>query len=313
MLHVKTLPRPSLRPHTLLLRILCAATHAGDWHLIRGTPYFIRLLFGLPHRPTVQIPGGELCAVVEDVANPGCGFVKGDVVFGDVTEAGFGAFAEYIVVSDSGVVVKKPDNVSSRQAAASCTSALAALQAVRDVGAVKEGMEVLVNGASGGVGTFAVQMAKLYGGRVTAVCRKEKMELVRGLGADVVVDYGEMDVTMGTERYDVIVDAAGFRPVGDWTRVLKKGGVYAMVGGSTGRFFQVAFGGWVMGALKGVKVKFLESKPCEKDLKVIAELLEKGKISPLIDRGYPLEQVADAVRYIEERKVTGKVVIDISE
>lgn len=311
VLRLETVPRPAPAAGEVLLRVRAAAAHAGDWHLIRGTPFFVRLLFGRPTRPTIATPGCEVSGVVEAVGRGVAGVAVGDAVFGDLSGAGFGAFAEY-VCAPAAAVVKVPEGVTHRQAAASCVSALAALQALRDVAKVREGQSVLVNGASGGVGSFAVQMGKAFGARVTAVCRKEKMEAMRRIGADEVVDYAETDVVAAEGRYDAVIDAACFRPPLDYAKILNKAGTYVAVGGGTGRFMQTMVFGGLMSVGRGVAIKALESKPKKEDFVAIAEMLEQGKIVPLIDRSYSLEEVADAIKYVEDRRVTGKVTIDIA-
>lgn len=310
VLHLKTLPRPILRSQTVLIRILSASTHAGDWHLIRGTPFFIRLLFGTARKPTIHIPGSDMCGLIEAVSPDVTALAVGDVVFADLSDSGFGAFAQY-VVAPANVLVKKPENVSPRHAAASCTSAVAALQTVRDIANVQPGHAVLVNGASGGVGSFAVQIAKAFGATVTAVCRKEKAGAMTTIGADKVVVYETTDVSKAEERYDVVVDTACFRSPFEYLPIVKKGGTYAMVGGATSRFLQMMVVGSWISMTRGVTAKFVETKPNVEDLNTIRDMLQSGKICPLIDRSFSLEQVADAISYVEDRKVTGKVTIDM--
>lgn len=310
VLKLENVPKPPLEPGKVLVRIRAAAVHAGDWHLIRGTPFFIRLMFGTMSKPTVLVPGCELAGVVEQVASDVTDLAVGDDVFGDVSESGFGAFAEYICLSPS-ALAKIPSGVSFQQAAASCTSALAALQAVRDVGQVHTGSSVLVNGASGGVGTFAVQIAKSFGAQVTAVCRADKVAVLKAIGVQNVLDYSETDVTKMDDKYDVIIDAAAFRSPLDYVKILNKKGKYITVGGSTSRFMQVMISGAWMSFTRGVEMKALESKPKVDDLVTIGEMLRDGKVVPVIDRTFALESVADAITYVEDRKVTGKVGIEM--
>lgn len=349
VLKLKRVKRPALEAGRVLVRIRAASTHAGDWHLIRGTPFFIRLMFGGVFTPGIRIPGCEMSGIVEEVAEDVRElFQVGDEVFGDLSANGasFGAFAEYVSVP-AGVLVSKPSNVSAEQAAAACTSALTALQAVRDAVNIQESkntagessseggnsndngkesnqshgksqvLRVLVNGASGGVGCFAVQLAKSFGAHVTAVCHPSKAHVVSSWGADAVVDYTAEDVTKTqanndeSNKFDAVIDAACFRSPLEYVRVMKKGGRLIVIGGATSRFFQTMVMASWMSRRYGVHISCLESKPNQKDLLYIRDALASGVIVPHIDKVFTLEQTAEAVAYVEERKVTGKVVITI--
>lgn len=311
VLSLSTIPLPPLSPNRLLIRVIAASTHAGDWHLIRGTPFLIRLLFGYITKPKIQTPGSDFAGIVHDVGEEVTDFQHGDYVFGDCSVCGFGAFAQFVSVTQE-AIVKKPPHLSSVQAACVPTSALAALQALRDYAHVKEGDHVLVNGASGGVGSFAVQMARAFGARVTAVCRTDKVEKVRTLAADRVVDYTRVDVTKEEGvAYDVIIDTAAFRSPFDFLGVLQEGGRYVMVGGDETKFFgMLASMAWIS-ATRKKKARLLESKFNKEDLIVVKDMLEEGSIVPLVDSSFSLEDVALAINYLEERKVCGKVAIEI--
>lgn len=315
VLQFKMVPKPQLQQDKVLIRVLSASTHAGDWHLIRGTPFFIRPLFGRLFRPTIHIAGSDICgrveAIGEDVESD---LTVGDVVFGDLSSVGFGAFAEFVTAPPT-AVVRKPDNVTPCQAAASGTSLLAALHAVRDLAGVKATQRVLVVGASGGVGMFAVQLCKYYNAFVVAACRPEKAEVVGALGADHVVEYASCTEVGKDEAhmpFDAVIDAACFRSPGDYARIMKPGGTYVLVGGSTARFLQGMLVGRILSLVKGIVVKSLESMPNPKDLLFIHDLLKDGHVVPHIDRTFDLEQTAEAIHYVEDRKVTGKVTIRCS-
>lgn len=311
VLKLEIVDKPIIPDNGVLIKVHAASVNFGDLHLMRGTPYFIRLMFGGLRKPTIKILGFDVAGRVEAIGKDVVGFKTGDEVFGDISESGFAAFAEYVCAKEEALMLK-PSNVSFEEAAAVPGAGLAALQGLRDVGVIEAGQKVLINGASGGVGSFAVQIAKTFGAEVTGVCRTDKMEMVRSLGADHVVDYKETDVVKGGQRYDLILDAAAYRSVLDYRPILASGGAYVMVGGSTARFFQVMCLGGLMSKTVGLKAKCLSSKPNQKDLNALKDLLETGKIKPFIDRRCDLSEVPMAMRHVEERKVRGKVVINIS-
>lgn len=311
VLHMKNVPKPVTTEDKIVVRVLAVTTHAGDWHLIRGTPYLIRLIFGGLRKPKINIPGCEVCGIVDEIPETHTEFEVGDCVFGDVSECGFGAFAEFIAVPPS-ALVKKPQRVSVFQAAACTTSALAALQAVRDHGAVKEGARVLVNGASGGVGSYAVQIAKHFGAHVTAVCHEKKIPVVMSFGADTTVDYTKEDVVKLGEKFDVIIDAACFRSPFEYVPILEKHGQYLMIGGDTPRLFQMmVVGPWISLTSGGAKAKFIETKPKKEDLITLSNMLEDGSLVPHIDKTFEFENLPEAIAYVEDRKVVGKVAIRV--
>lgn len=314
VLELKTIEVPTLKPGHVLIRVRASSPHAGDWHLIRGTPWFIRLMFGGIRKPTVHIPGTDICGNIQSIADDVTDFNIGDQVFGDLSECGFGAFADYVIAPVSSIV-KIPHNVSVQQAAVSGVSALAALQVIREGLKDKQKDEktnILINGASGGVGTFAIQMAKHFGGRHTevwAVCHKKKADVLRKLGADFIVDYTEQDVIDLDVKFDLIVDTACFQSPGRYTKILNNNGKILVVGGATSRFLQmIVLSPW-LSITKSLDARFFESKPNKEDLLLIADLLSKGVVTPHIDRRFTLDQVPDAIAYIEGRNVTGKVVI----
>ncbi|MEM9265205.1 MAG: NAD(P)-dependent alcohol dehydrogenase [Cyanobacteria bacterium P01_F01_bin.13] len=309
ILRLKDVEKPVLEDNRVLVRVYASSVNAGDWHLMRGTPFLIRLMFGGIFKPTLKTLGSDVTGHVEAVGKDVTQLQVGDEVFGDVSECGFGAFAEYVSVPEATLVLK-PANIRFEEAAAIPAASLAALQAVRDFGQLQPGQKVLVHGASGGVGSFAVQIAKAFGAEVTGVCSTNKVEMVRSLNADHVIDYTQTDCTQ-TGPYDLIIDAAAYRSVYDFLPALKSEGTYVMVGGSTARFFQVLFLGPWIAKTRHYNVKCLATKPNQNDLATIRDLVVAGKITPFIDRRYPLSEVPDAIRYIEQRQVKGKVVITL--
>ncbi len=309
MLSLQEVDQPVVPDNGVLVRVHAASVNAGDWHLMRGTPFFIRLIFGGLLKPKIKILGTDVAGRVEAVGKDVTQFQPGDEVFGSLSECGFGAFAEYVCATEAALVLK-PANTSFEEAATVPGAALPALQGLRDFGLVA-GQKVLIVGASGGVGSFAVQIAKALGAEVTALCSTKKIDMVRSLGADCVIDYTQADVTRQGQHYDLIFDAAAYRSVFDYLPALTPEGTYVLVGGSTARFFQVMFLGQWISRLGRRKVKCLALKPDRADLIVLRDLIEAGKISPFIDRRYNLSEVPAAIRYLEQRQVRGKVAISV--
>ncbi|MEL6352196.1 MAG: NAD(P)-dependent alcohol dehydrogenase [Cyanobacteria bacterium J06627_28] len=314
VLSLQELDKPAIADNEVLVRVHGASVHAGDWHLMRGNPFLIRLMTGGVLKPKVTTIGTDVSGRVEAVGKDVQQFRLGDEVFGDLSECGFGAFSEYISVPEN-ALVHKPANLSFEESATVPVSGLAALQALRDCGEVQSGQRVLINGASGGVGSFAIQLAKGFGAEVTAVCSKSKIEMVKSLGADYVVDYTQSDPTKPTQPYDVIIDAAAFRPFSDFLDALVPGGTYVMVGGATSEFFRSMLLGAFAERFKAKAsrrwVKCLVSTPNQTDLTVLKDWIEAGRLKPFVDRTYPLAEVPTAIRYVEERQVRGKVAISV--
>jgi NADPH:quinone reductase-like Zn-dependent oxidoreductase len=308
MLSLQEVDKPILSDNGVLVRVCAAAVHAGDWHLMRGTPFISRFIFGGILKPKIKILGMDMAGTVEAIGKDVTQFHIGDEVFGDLSGCGFGAFAEYVCATETALALK-PINTSFEEAATVPAASMTALQGLRDLGQIQAGQKVLINGASGGVGSFAVQLAKVLGAEVTAVCSTKKMETVRSLGADHVIDYTQTDVTKNGQLYDLIFDAAAYRSVFDYLPLLTTEGTYVLVGGSTARFFQVMFLGSLISRISHRQVKCLASKPNQADLVILRDLLEAEKISPLIDRHYKLSEVPTAIRHLEERQVIGKVAI----
>ena len=308
VLHVAEIPRPTPAAGQVLLQVRAASVNPGDWRILRADPFLIRLMgYGLlaPRHPVLgQDVAGRVVSVGADVTR----FRPGDEVFGESPDGG--AFAEYACVP-AARLAPKPDNLAFEQAAAVPMAAVTALRGLRLAGPLQPGQHVLINGASGGVGTFAVQIARALGAQVTGVCSSRNVELVRSLGADRVVDYTRGDFTRDGRDHDLVLDAAAYRSIFDFRRVMRPGGTYVMIGGSATRPFQVLLGGSLASMAGSRKFRFLASETTTEDLVELTGLLDAGKVVPVIDRRYALSDVPDALRYLETGRARGKVVIRI--
>jgi NADPH:quinone reductase-like Zn-dependent oxidoreductase len=304
--------RPAPADGDALVRIIAASVGAGDWHLMRGTPFLVRLIYGGYRRPKFPTPGVDIAGRIEAVGRDVTDFQPGDEVLADLSAHGFGGFAEYVSVPAT-ALVSKPATVPFEAAAAVPTSAVAALQALRDAGRLQAGEHVLINGASGGVGTFAVQIAKHLGAEVTGVCSTAKMQLVRSVGADHVIDYTETDVTTAGVEYDLILDTAGSHSMSAYRGGLTSTGRYVMVGGPTGRFLRALILGPVLSMTGNRQFRAFNLTADREDLALVAGLLESGDLTPVIDRRYELREVPAAIRYVEDGHARGKVVITSRE
>jgi NADPH:quinone reductase-like Zn-dependent oxidoreductase len=309
VLALEEIAKPAPADDEVLVKVHAASVNAGDWHLLRGDPFFMRFAFGV-RKPTIEVLGADVAGRVEAVGAKVAKFQPGDEVFGDVSGHGFGAFAEYVCAPEDAFVTK-PAGATFEEAAAMPAACVTALQAVRDHGRIQSGNKVLINGASGGVGMFAVQLGKAFGGEVTAVCSTKKIGMVRSLGPDHVIDYTTHDFTHGGQRYDLIVDAAGFRSVFDYKDALSANGVCVYVGGSTSGFLQVALLGPLLSKAGGPEITTFIAKPSPEDLATVKELFESDQVKPIIDTTYPLHEVPEAIRHLEQRRTRGKVVIQI--
>lgn len=310
VLSLKEVDKPAVKDNGVLVRVHASSVNAADWHLMRGTPFIARLAFGL-RKPKFKTLGIDVAGRVEAVGQNVTQFRPGDDVFGDISDCGFGGFAEYVCVPQDALAIK-PENISFEQAAAVPGAALTALHALCKSGQIQAGQRVLINGASGGVGSFAVQIAKAFGAEVTAVCSTKKVDMVRSIGADRVIDYTQTDVTKTGQPYDLILDAAAYRSVFDYLPILTRTGTYVLIGGSTTRLFQVMlFLGPLISLISRRKVKCVVLTPNQADLIILRDLLEAGKIVPWIDRRYNLSEVPAAIRYLEQRQVVGKVAISV--
>jgi NADPH:quinone reductase-like Zn-dependent oxidoreductase len=310
VLKYEDIEKPTPTDNQVLVKVHAASVNPLDWHFMRGTPYLVRMTagFGAPENPHL---GVDFAGTVEAVGPKVTKFKPGDEVFGGRT----GAFAEYVTVREDRALVLKPANLTFEQAASVPIAGITALQALRDAGRIQPGQKVLINGASGGVGTFAVQIAKSFGAEVTGVCSTKNTPMVRSLGADHVIDYTKEDFTQSGQRYDLIVDNVGSHSLLEYRRVLNPKGIFVMVGGPSE-------GEWLGAMTTPIKAKLLspfvsqqfgfflaELNP--KDLTVLRDLLQAGKVTPVIDRRYKLSEVPAAIGYLEEGHARGKVVINM--
>jgi NADPH:quinone reductase-like Zn-dependent oxidoreductase len=309
VLELKEVAKPIPKDDEVLVSVQAAALNAADWHFLRGEPIFMRLVSGL-FRPKVKILGADIAGQVEAVGTQVNQFKVGDDVFGDISDSGWGAFAEYVCVSQKALVLK-PANMTYDEAAAIPFASVTALQGLRDNGKIESGQQVLINGASGGVGTFAVQLAKSFGTEVTAVCSSRNLDMALSIGADHVIDYNKEDFTHKSQRYDLIMGVNGFHPISAYKRALRPNGTYVLAGGSGAQIFQGLFLGPILSIAGHKKLRNYVAKPKQDDLAFIKELVEVDKIKPVIDRKYPLSEVPEAIRYLENGHARGKVVIQI--
>jgi NADPH:quinone reductase-like Zn-dependent oxidoreductase len=306
VLQFKDIDMPVAGPDEVLVKVRAAAIDAGVWHLMTGEPYAVRLVFGLT-RPKTPVRGRDMAGVVESVGANVKGFEPGDEVFG-IAE---GTFAEYVVATPA-KLLPKPTNLSMEQAAAVPISGITALRAVRDTARVQRGDKVLVIGAAGGVGTYAVQMAKAFGAEVTGVCSTTKTELVRSIGADHVIDYTTEQIPAG--RYDVIIDIAGDRKLSLLRRALTPKGILVLVGSeNSGNWLGMrrVFAALLLSPFVSHQLRGLLATERKKDIESVVELIETGKVTPVIDRTCRLADVADAIRQLQAGSARGKVVVTI--
>jgi NADPH:quinone reductase-like Zn-dependent oxidoreductase len=312
VLEFSDIDQPIPNDNQVLVQVQAAGLHRGDWHVMTGLPYLIRLVvpdLGL-RKPKVPVRGMDLAGRVEAVGPNVTRFQPGDEVFGWAD----GAFAEYAAAPED-QLAPKPANLSFEQAAAVPTSGFAALQGLRDSGEVQPGQQVLIIGAAGAVGLFAVQLAKTFGAQVTGVASTTQLELVRSVGADEVIDYTRDDVTDGTRRWDLILDTAGHRSLSQLRRALTPKGTLVIVGSEgRGRWlggFDRSLRAPLLARLVSQRLRMLASKPGQQDLQTLRELLEAGKLTPVIDRTYPLGDVPEAMRQLVEGHTRGKLVITV--
>ncbi len=299
VLQLKEVEKPAPRDNEVLVKVHAVSINFGDWAYVRGEPFLVRLIGAGLLKPKYKILGSDIAGRVEAVGGNVEQFQPGDELFGELAMHGWGGFAEYASAPEN-VLTLKPSNLTFEEAAAVPQAATVALHALRDKGQVQPGQKVLINGASGGIGTFAVQIAKSFGAEVTGVCSTRNLEMVRSLGADHVIDYTQEDFTQNEGRYDRIIDIVANRSMSDYMRALSP----------EGRYVAVAFNPSSMFARGGSKKAGpLAVKSSVEDLVFIKELIEAGKVVPVIDRRYPLSEVSEALRYYGERHSRGKVVI----
>ncbi|HEX5840423.1 MAG TPA: NAD(P)-dependent alcohol dehydrogenase [Anaerolineales bacterium] len=312
VLRLEEIAKPTPKDDEVLVKVYAVSANAADIHLLRADPFLIRLSSGLL-KPKNQILGSDIAGRVEAVGRNIKEFKPGDAVFGDISVDGWGGFAEYVCVHENALVLK-PANISFEEAAAVPMAAVTALQGFHYAGQVQPGQKVLINGASGGVGTFAVQLAKAFGAEVTAVCSTRNLDVARSIGADHVIDYTKEDFAKNGKAYDLIFATNGNRSISVYRRALSPKGIYVHTGGSMAQMSQAMLQGPWFSMTGSQKMGSMGvAKPNKKDLVTIKELLEAGKVRPVIDRCYPLNQVADAIRYLEEGHAQGKVVITVTK
>ncbi len=308
VLQLKDVEKPAPKDDEVLIKIQAASVNAYDWHFLTADIFLIRLMGGGLLRPKYTRLGADMAGRIEGVGKNARQFQRGDEVYGMVR----GSFAEYTCAPEN-MLALKPSNLSFEEAAAVPMAAVTALQGLRDEGKIQSWQNVLINGASGGVGTFAVQIAKSFGAEVTAVCSTRNVDQARSLGADNVIDYTKEDFTQRGLQYDLILAANGYHPLSAYRRALTPKGIYVMAGGSKAQIFQAMLMGSLMSERDGRKMGGVSAKRSQTDLVNLKELLEAGKVVPVIDRRYSLSKTAEALRYLGEGHARGKVVITVGD
>jgi NADPH:quinone reductase-like Zn-dependent oxidoreductase len=306
VLQLTEIAKPAPADNEVLIKLHAASVNPVDLHLMRGKPFFLRLISGGLLAPKRKVPGHDIAGRVEAIGKNVTQFKPGDAVFG----AGRGAFAEYVCAKQDNVALK-PANSSFEDAAAMPVAALTALQGLRDKGRIQPGQKVLVDGASGGVGTFAVQIAKSFGAEVTAVCSTQKADTARSIGADHIIDYTREDFTKSGLRYDLILAANAHHSIFDYRRALSQDGIYVMAGGGGVQALQAVLLAPLLSRIGSKKARFFIANINQKDLVFLKDLLEAGKVVPVIDRRYPLSGAAEALRYLAQGHAQGKIVLTV--
>ena len=309
-LKLEEVEKPTPNDDEVLVKVHAVGINAADWVLLTGKPFVVRLMSGI-QKPKNTILGADVAGRVEAIGRNVKQFQPDDEVFGDISACGFGGLAEYVAVPENTLVLK-PSTITFEEAAAVPMAAVTALQGIRAGGQIQPGQKVLINGASGGVGTYVLQIVKSFGAEVTAVCSTRNLDMVRLIGADHVIDYTQEDFTQNGQRYDRIIAVNGYHPIWDYKRALSPGGVYVCTGGAMPQVFQSSLLGSLI-SMTGDKemVNMGVAKPSAEDLTFIKKLLETGKIVPVIDRCYPLSEAPDALRYLGEGHAKGKVIITV--
>jgi len=308
VLQLKEIERPAPKEDEVLIKVRAASVNAADWHLLTADIFLVRLMTGL-FKPKNQTPGLDVAGRVEVVGKNVSRFKPGDEVFGDI---GHGSFAEYAIGNENQLALK-PSNLSFDEAAAVPVAGLTALQGLRDIGKIQAGQKVLINGAAGGVGTFAVQVAKAFGAEVSAVCSTRNLEQARRLGADHVIDYTQEDFTKSGKQYDLIFAANGYHSLAEYKQALTSKGMYVMAGGKSKQIFEVLLLGSWLSENNGRRLGSISAHVNLQDLLTLKEMLEAGKMAPVIDKRFPLSEVPEAMRYLGTGHARGKVVISVAE
>ena len=309
VLQLKEVQKPIPDDDQVLVKVQAASLNFSNLVLLKGEPFIARLAFGL-RKPKFPFAGGDIAGTVEAVGKNIKQFQPGDEVFGDLSGCGWGGFAQYAAVTEQSIALK-PSNLSFEEAAAVPMAGVTALQALRDKGKLQSGQKVLINGASGGVGTFAAQIAKTFGAEVTGVVSTRNVEIAKSLGVDHVIDYTKENFTEKEEKYDVIISVNGNYPISAYKRVLNQNGIFVHVGGPASQLFQVMFLYPLTSMTGNKKMHSFLHRPNQEDLVFLKELLEARKIKSVIDRTYILNEATEAFKYLEEGHAQGKVVITI--
>jgi NADPH:quinone reductase-like Zn-dependent oxidoreductase len=307
VLQLEAVAEPTPGPNDVLVQVQAASLNAADMYLLRGEPALLRLSTGL-RRPKRLILGADIAGRVRAVGSHVTQFRPGDEVYGDLSGCGLGGFAEYVCASEDALALK-PDGLSFEQAAAVPMAAVTALQGLRVAGEARTGQEVLIHGASGGVGIFALQLARAFGAKVTAVCSTKNVELVRRLGADQIIDYTQEDFSQGGPRYDLILVANGDRSLAEYRRALRPGGRCIVSGGAIRQIMGAMFLGPLLSISGGITVRNVMAQPSQRDLALLSGLLAAGEVVPVVDRCYPLRELPEALRYRAAGQARGKIVI----
>ncbi len=307
VLELRDVPRPAPGPKEVLVRVRAVAINDWDWQALQGRPFVNRLMFGL-RKPKKQILGSDVAGVVQAVGQDAKRFRPGDEVFGDLSGR-WGGFAEYVCAREE-ELAPKPASLTFEEAAAIPQAAMLAVQGLLDTGRLGQGQKVLVNGAGGGVGTFAIQIARPYGAETTGVDSAAKLALLESLGYDHVLDYAREDFTKTGQQYDLILDVKTDRPMRAYLRALRPGGTYATVGGSLWRLFEFMLLGPLVSLVRKKRVRVVSLKP-NKDLVYMTGLVEAGKVRPVVDGHWTLDQAAEAMRYFGEGRHKGKLVLTV--
>jgi len=309
-LELRDIEKPTPKENEVLVKVCAASVNFNNLVLVKGKPFVARFGIGL-FKPKFKTPGNDISGRVEAVGENVKQFSQGDEVFGDTSECGFGAFAEYVSVPENALALK-PNNLSFEEAAVVPEAALVALQALRDKGKIQKGQKVLICGASGGIGTFAVQIAKYFGTEVSGVCGTNNLEMVRSIGADHAINYTQEDFNKFGQRYDLILATVGYRSVFDYRRALSSKGICVVTGGTMPQIFQAMLLGPMISMVGSKKLGSMMVKP-NKDLDFLKELIEAGKVKPVIDKCHPLNELPEALKYYEKGHAKGKVVITVEQ
>ncbi|HWL23691.1 MAG TPA: NAD(P)-dependent alcohol dehydrogenase [Ureibacillus sp.] len=309
VLELREINKPFPTESEVLVKIHSSSINYGNLVVLKGKPYLARFAFGLT-KPKYSIPGGDISGTVEAIGKDIKLFKVGDEVFGDLSTCGWGGFAEYVTVPENALALK-PNNISFEEAAATPMAGVTALQALRDKGKIKSEHKVLIYGASGGVGTFAVQIAKSFGAEVTGVCSTRNVEILRSIGADHIIDYTKEDITKHKDYFDLVLGVNGSNSITTYKSVLKPNGNFVHVGGSESQLYQTIFLGPFISMTSSKKFSSVLQRANQKDLHDVRELLEQGKVKPIIDKQFRLCEVKDAFNYFQEGHAQGKVVITI--